>query len=53
MKLDSGNKILCKKCGNKVGEYFPKGTQCSCGSWEVPAVQITKSKVDKVKIESS
>ena len=49
MKLDS-NIIKCKKCSLKLGEFFPKGTQCSCGSWVVPAVQIVKSKVDKVKI---
>lgn len=49
MKIDNGGKILCKKCGNKLGEFLPKGTQCSCGSWVVPAVQIVKSKVDKIK----
>jgi len=48
MKLDSGG-IKCKKCSYKLGEYFPKGTQCSCGSWVVPAIQIVKSKVDKIK----
>ena len=49
MKLDSSI-IKCKKCSLKLGEFFSKGTQCSCGSWVVPAVQIVKSKVDKVKI---
>ena len=49
MKLDSSI-IKCKKCLLKLGEFFSKGTQCSCGSWVVPAVQIVKSKVDKVKI---
>lgn len=49
MKLDSSI-IKCKKCSLKLGEFFTKGTQCSCGSWVVPAVQIVKSKVDKVKI---
>ena len=47
MKLDSGA-IKCKKCSYKLGEFFPKGTQCSCGSRVVPAIQIVKSKVDKV-----
>jgi dual specificity phosphatase 12 len=50
MKLDSFI-IKCKKCSFKLGEFFSKGTQCSCGSWVVPAVQIVKSKVDKVKID--
>ena len=49
MKLESSI-IKCKKCSLKLGEFFTKGTQCSCGSWVVPAVQIVKSKVDKVKI---
>jgi hypothetical protein len=48
MKLESGA-IKCKKCSYKLGEFFPKGTQCSCGSWVVPAIQIVKSKVDKIK----
>lgn len=48
MKLENGA-IKCKKCSYKLGEFFPKGTQCSCGSWVVPAIQIVKSKVDKVK----
>ena len=49
MKLES-NIIKCKKCSLKLGEFYTKGTQCSCGSWVVPAVQIVKSKVHKVKI---
>lgn len=48
MKIESGA-IKCKKCSYKLGEFFPKGTQCSCGSWVVPAIQIVKSKVDKIK----
>ena len=48
MKLES-DAIKCKKCSYKLGEFFPKGTQCSCGCWVVPAVQIVKSKVDKIK----
>lgn len=48
MKVENG-KILCKKCNNKLGDFFPKGNQCSCGSWQVPAIQIVKSKVDKIK----
>ena len=48
MKLEAGA-IKCKKCSYKLGEFFPKGTQCSCGSWVVPAIQIVKSKVDKIK----
>jgi dual specificity phosphatase 12 len=52
MKIESGV-IKCKKCSNKLGEFYPKGTQCSCGSWIVPAIQIVKSKVDKIKSNNS
>ena len=52
MKLESCI-IKCKKCSLKLGEFFDKGTQCSCGSWVVPAVQIVKSKVDKIKLINS
>ena len=48
MKIESGA-IKCKKCSYKLGEFFPKGTQCSCGSWVVPSIQIVKSKVDKIQ----
>ena len=52
MKIESGV-IKCKKCLYKLGEFYPKGTQCSCGSWVVPAIQIVKSKVDKIKNNKS
>ena len=49
LQNNNTNEILCKKCNNKLGDFFPKGNQCSCGSWQVPAIQIVKSKVDKIK----
>lgn len=45
---ENGNKILCIKCKNKIGEYHEKGSQCSCGSWVVPGIQIVKSKIDQI-----
>lgn len=45
---ENGNKILCLKCKNKIGEYNEKGSQCSCGSWVVPGIQIVKSKIDQI-----
>lgn len=51
-----GGKIMCvneKLCKNKIGEFNPKGNQCSCGSWVVPAIQILKSKVDKVPVHKT
>lgn len=42
--------LNCLKCNAKIGEYYPSGMQCSCGSWVVPACQIIKSKVDEVSV---
>jgi dual specificity phosphatase 12 len=41
-------KLSCPKCDGKVGTWIWSGTQCSCGTWVVPAIQIPKSKVDVV-----
>lgn len=52
-KSTSG-KILCPSCNKRLGIYSWKGSQCSCGSWIVPALQITKSKVDiRLKLKNS
>ena len=42
-------KIYCpgKKCKARLGVLAWAGSQCSCGSWVTPAIQITKSKVDR------
>jgi dual specificity phosphatase 12 len=42
-------KFTCPKCNAKIGTWIWSGTQCSCGTWVVPAIQIPKSKVDVVK----
>ena len=47
MEVSEG-KILCPKCSTKVGAWIWSGTQCSCGTWVVPAIYIPKSKVDVV-----
>lgn len=47
-KLDEADgKILCPGCKVRVGDYVWSGAQCSCGGWVTPALQLTKSKVDK------
>jgi dual specificity phosphatase 12 len=40
-------KLNCPHCDTKIGSYHWSGTQCSCGTWIVPAIQIHKSKVDQ------
>jgi hypothetical protein len=39
-------KFGCPACNTKLGHWHWSGTQCSCGTWVVPAIQIPKSRVD-------
>jgi len=39
-------KLNCPKCNAKLGLYNWTGSQCSCGTWVVPAIQIQKGRVD-------
>ena len=45
----SEGKFNCPNCCTKIGTWIWSGTQCSCGTWVVPAIQVPKSKVDVVK----
>jgi hypothetical protein len=38
----------CPRCSTKLGIWNWAGTQCSCGTWVVPAIQVPLSKVDLV-----
>lgn len=42
-------KLTCPnaKCGGRLGSFNWSGSQCSCGSWVVPAIQVVASKVDR------
>jgi dual specificity phosphatase 12 len=42
-------KFSCPHCSAKLGSWIWSGTQCSCGTWVVPAIQIPKSKLDVMK----
>ena len=42
-------KLLCE-CGAKFGSFDWAGTQCSCGAWVTPAIQVPMSKVDSRSI---
>ncbi|GBG29032.1 Dual specificity protein phosphatase 12 [Hondaea fermentalgiana] len=43
-------KLNCPKCGHRVGSFAWAGSQCSCGTWIVPAIQVPLSKVDPREI---
>jgi DNA-directed RNA polymerase subunit RPC12/RpoP len=47
---ENSGRIECPKCESKVGSWCWTGTQCSCGSWVIPAFQFTKSKIDEKKL---
>lgn len=40
-------KLACPKCASRVGTLNWSGTQCSCGTWVTPAIQIWKKSVDE------
>jgi hypothetical protein len=48
ISLSAEGKLSCPnvKCGSKLGLFKWHGTQCSCGTWVVPAIMIQKSRVD-------
>jgi len=41
-------KISCYKCQSKLGFLKWSGSQCSCGTWITPAIQIHLSRVDVI-----
>jgi len=43
-------KLECPKCKSNVGKYAWQGMRCTCGAWVVPAITMTRTKVDEVKI---
>lgn len=45
---DAEGKIACPECAHRLGTYCWQGSQCSCGSWVAPALQIVRRKVDMV-----
>jgi dual specificity phosphatase 12 len=38
-------KLICT-CGTKFGSFDWAGSQCSCGAWVTPGIQVPKSRVD-------
>ncbi|KAJ5787233.1 hypothetical protein N7457_002223 [Penicillium paradoxum] len=36
-------------CGSNVGKFAWQGLRCSCGGWVVPAIGLTKARVDMAK----
>lgn len=49
---EAEGKILCYKCQKRVGSFCWSGSQCSCGTWVVPSLQIPRSKVDVRRVRS-
>ena len=49
IRLQNEGKLACPKCCGKLGLYKWHGTQCSCGTWVVPAIMVHNGRVDIVK----
>ncbi|XP_039270430.2 dual specificity protein phosphatase 12-like [Styela clava] len=43
-------RLDCPYCSFRIGRFNWAGTQCSCGRWVTPALQIHASNVDKTAI---
>ncbi|TVU33283.1 hypothetical protein EJB05_25076 [Eragrostis curvula] len=40
-------KLHCMGCKALLGQFDWSGIQCTCGTWVIPAFQLTKSKIDE------
>jgi dual specificity phosphatase 12 len=43
---ETAGDVTCLGCGAHVGKYKWSGSQCSCGAWQTPSMQVLKCKVD-------
>lgn len=41
------HKLYCMGCNALLGPFNWAGMQCACGTWVIPAFQLTKSKLDE------
>lgn len=39
-------KLSCPHCHSRLGSYDWSGSQCSCGAWVAPSIQVPKSRLD-------
>lgn len=53
INLSHEGKLSCPKCSGKLGLYKWHGTQCSCGTWVVPAIMVQKGRVDLIQPHDS
>jgi len=42
-------RLECPKCHTNVGKYAWQGMPCSCGEWTVPAISLSKGRIDQVR----
>ncbi len=47
---DVEGKLNCPGCGARLGTLAWAGSQCSCGSWVNPAIQIQKKAVEEKRV---
>ncbi|KAF2759685.1 phosphatases II [Pseudovirgaria hyperparasitica] len=46
-------RLECPKCRTNVGKYAWQGMQCSCGTWVVPGISLSRSRIDEVKARAT
>lgn len=48
--MGGDGKIKCYKCSARIGQLRWSGSQCSCGTWVTPAIQIGLAKIDIINV---
>lgn len=41
-------RLECPKCHALVGKYAWQGMQCTCADWVLPAISLSKARIDEV-----
>jgi hypothetical protein len=47
---DVEGKLNCPGCGARLGTLAWAGSQCSCGTWVNPAIQVQKKQVEEKRV---
>jgi len=51
-KLDGRLECPNPKCKSNIGKYAWQGMQCSCGEWVLPAISLSRSRIDEIGLKT-
>jgi dual specificity phosphatase 12 len=51
-KLDGRLECPNPKCRSNIGKYAWQGMKCSCGAWVLPAISLSRSKIDEIGLKT-